>query len=51
MWLAARGAVNKVNERAWYVAGAVTAAALVVVVVPTRPSASTGTSRKNSLMM
>jgi hypothetical protein len=42
-------AVNEVNERAWCVAGAVTAATLAAV--PVRPSASTGISRENSLTM
>jgi hypothetical protein len=46
---AGRAAVSEVNERARCVAGAVTAAALVVA--PARPSASTGISRENSLMM
>jgi hypothetical protein len=46
MSLTARVAVNEVNERGW--CGAVPAAALVA---PARPSASTGISRKNSLMM
>jgi hypothetical protein len=44
----ARVAVSEVNERAWCGAGAVMAA---VLVAPARPSASTGISRKNSLMM
>jgi hypothetical protein len=47
---AGRVAVSGINERAWCVAGAVTAAALVAV-VPARPSASKGISRENSLMM
>jgi len=46
---AVRVAVTEVNELGWGVSGAVMAAALVVM--PARPSASTGISRENSLMM